>query len=192
METREEWLESAAALLAVQRFGSIGVTVPKTRVSVGFPKGARGGKATSIGQCWSPEVAGDKLHHVFVSPVVSDPVKAVATLAHELVHASVGLKAKHGAGFKRVAEGIGLTGKMTATVPSDGFASWVHGSVLAALGPYPQPTFEPDQMTTPKQGTRLIKAVCPDDGCTIRITKKWIDDIGVPVCACGTKMRVEP
>lgn len=35
------------------------------------------------------------------------------------------------------------------------------------------------------QGTRMLKALCPVDGYTMRLTRKWIDELGWPVCPCG-------
>ena len=47
-----------------------------------------------------------------------------------------------------------------------------------------------------KQGTRLIKVVCPDALCgvVLRMTRNHIDNHKVPTCACGAKMQpsVEP
>jgi hypothetical protein len=47
-----------------------------------------------------------------------------------------------------------------------------------------------------KQGTRLIKVVCPDALCgvVLRMTRKHIDNDKVPTCACGARMQpsVEP
>jgi len=49
------------------------------------------------------------------------PLQIAATLAHELTHAAVGIQAKHGKAFATVAKGLGLTGKMAATVPGPEF-----------------------------------------------------------------------
>lgn len=196
---REAWLEQATEVLRRDVFAPVGLEVPQVRVSVGFPRGARGGKADKIGQCWSPQVAGDALHHLFISPVVSDVVSVIGTLAHELVHATVGLKAKHGAAFKRAALSVGLEGKMTATTATAKLAeratllpfAYVEiGGKHERLGDYPHPTFDPRTLTTDKQTTRLIKVACPQDGYTARITRKWLDDLGTPTCPCGTLMEV--
>jgi hypothetical protein len=31
----------------------------------------------------------------------------------------------------------------------------------------------------------MLKALCPVDGYTMRLTRKWIDELGWPVCPCG-------
>jgi hypothetical protein len=47
---------------------------------------------------------------------------------------------------------------------------------------------------TAKQGTRLLKVVCPDAACgvVLRITRRYIDQGRIPTCACGNKMHTEP
>ncbi len=183
--SREHWLQRCAVLLDEQRFAPADYHVPVVHVSVGFPsRSALAAKKRRIGECWSSKAASTGLCQVFISPVLSDPVEVVATLAHELVHATVGLEAKHGKTFKRCAVAIGLEGKMTATVASAAFAKWVSDVALPALGAYPHPVFDPKTATRIKDGTRLLKCECPSCGCTIRITRKWLDAVGAPVCSC--------
>ncbi|KKL59632.1 hypothetical protein LCGC14_2213430 [marine sediment metagenome] len=38
-----------------------------------------------------------------------------------------------------------------------------------------------------KQGTRMLKLLCPACGYLARTTKKWIE-MGTPTCMCGKKM----
>ncbi|MCH3755961.1 hypothetical protein LZC13_10090, partial [Campylobacter coli] len=59
------------------------------------------------------------------------PAQIAAILAHELVHAAVGIAAGHGKAFKRVAVGLGLVGPMRATTPGDAFLAAV-APILAA------------------------------------------------------------
>jgi hypothetical protein len=37
-------------------------------------------------------------------------------------------------------------------------------------------------MTRKKQGTRLIKCECPECGYIARVTAKWLDEAGAPIC----------
>ncbi len=46
------------------------------------------------------------------------------------------------------------------------------------------------KLPAPKQGTRMLKVICPADGYTIRTTNKWLQ-VGFPTCPCGTVMRRE-
>lgn len=66
------------------------------------------------------------------------PGQIAAILAHELVHAAVGIAAGHGKAFKRIAVGLGLVGPMRATTPGDAFLAAV-APILAAAGPCPMP-----------------------------------------------------
>lgn len=191
--TREQWLQDCAALLARDRFTPAFYTVPAVHISVGFPsRSALANRSRRIGECWSNTATADGLCQVFVSPVLSNPVEVIATLAHELVHATVGLQAKHGPAFKRCATAIGLTGKMTATVAADSLKAWITATALPALGAYPHPAFDPKTAQRIKGGTRLLKCECPSCGCTIRITRKWLDAVGAPICSCpdGPQMTV--
>src|SRR5690606_38637603 len=94
------------------------------KVSVGWP-GGPGRKNCVIGQCWAPAAAADGVSHVFISPVLDDAVRVLDVLAHELVHAinfAEGDNCGHRGRFAKIAKGIGLTGKMTATVAGEELA----------------------------------------------------------------------
>jgi rubrerythrin len=42
---------------------------------------------------------------------------------------------------------------------------------------------------SPKQTTRLLKAICPVCGYTVRVTKRWAE-IGLPICPEDTEQFV--
>jgi hypothetical protein len=186
---REAWLNKVAdthlwPLIKIHG----GEIQQKVRISIGFPKGSRGGKH-SVGQCWAPSYSGDSTHEIFVSPVLGAP-DAVSTLLHELIHASVGLKCKHKGAFKRLALAVGLEGKMTATEPGKELAETIKGW-LAKLPEYPHaPMKVGGASSSPKQGTRLIKASCPECGYTVRVTQKWLE-IGNPRCPNHDELEVQ-
>jgi hypothetical protein len=48
-------------------------------------------------------------------------MQVAAILGHELVHDAVGVAARHGKEFRRVARGIGLVGQMAATTAGPEF-----------------------------------------------------------------------
>ncbi len=187
--TREEWLEAAVEQMT-PLFKGKGYSVPSIRVSVGWPS-SRGlsTKKKSIGECWDKSVAADKKAQIFISPLLEDPKDAqgvLATLVHEVVHAVVGLKEKHGKVFRKCAIAVGLDGKMTATVAgevlSKEFDAWVK-----KIGPFPHSKLNPSEMRKqkPAQGTRMIKCECKKCGYVVRTTRKWLDDVGAPVCPCN-------
>ena len=96
-------------------------------------------------------------------------------LAHEMVHAAVGVQHGHKWPFRTLALAIGLTSKMTATEESEAFKQRL-APILAELGDYPHAKL--DASNRKKQTTRLIKTECPRCGYTAR---KWLD-VGAPIC----------
>ena len=92
---REAWLHTVAASLA-EPFKRLGHPIPdKVRLTCGFPS-VRGiaAKNQQIGECWSNTRSGDDHYEILVSPVIADSMLA-GVLAHELIHASVGVEHGH-------------------------------------------------------------------------------------------------
>lgn len=187
--TREEWLvEGVKALTPL--FEAINQTLPPVKVSVGWPGGS-GRKNATIGQCWSPSVAKDEVSHIFVSPVLDDAVRVLDVLTHELVHAinfaGPDAGCGHKGAFARIAKAVGLTGKMTATVAGEELAETLKG-IADNLGEYPHGALvnPGDGADGPKkQGTRMIKVECAEgSGYKVRMTRQWIDEVGLPICPC--------
>jgi hypothetical protein len=179
LTTREAWLTHFAEEYIWPRIEAAGGQRPrKYRVSVGFPKGRRGGKDHSIGQCWSQEVSADQTCEIFISPEL-DAGQAVAVLAHETVHGSVGVRYGHRAPFKKLALAIGLSGPMRATVPTPELEAMIQGWI-AAESAYPHAPLTAAASPT-KPGSRLLKARCEGCGYAVRVTRQWLD-IASPIC----------
>lgn len=175
---RHAWIEGGVVALR-GLFAEKSYTVPaEVRVSIGWPKGSHG-KGRAIGQCWSIEASSDKHAEIFVSPELRDSVRILGVLAHELAHATVGTAAGHKAPFKRCAEAVGLMGPMTATEESVAFIAWAQKHIATA-GKYPAGSLSLN--TRKKQSTRLLKCECEGCGYTVRITRKWLDTGGAPIC----------
>lgn len=197
---REAWLEAAvlalepvfSEVMAPLYKGDDGQihSIPPLRVSCGWPsRHATSRSRQRIGECWDVEDAADGKNHVFVSPVLEDPIEVLETLVHEIVHAVVGgSKVGHRAPFRRLALAVGLEGKMTATRAGSLLRDRL-AAFSAALGEYPHGaiTLKARKM---KQGTRMLKAECPC-GAIIRLTRKVIDHPGLPTCACGEAFEVK-
>lgn len=185
---RESWLEQMIDLLRPD-FAAIGSPLPMTtiRVSCGFPsKSALARKAPRVGECWGVESSEDHSFQVFISPVLREGVEVAGTLVHELVHCAVGIGCKHRGPFPRVARAIGLEGKMTATVVGESLKVRLM-ELIEQLGPYPHARLVASNK--PKtQTTRMLKVTCKECGCVIRMTQKWLDEVGTPTCACGGEM----
>lgn len=187
---RETWLLRARDLMSGW-FAECGATFPtNVRVSCGFPsKSALTAKRRRIGEAWSSACSGDTHFELFISPVLGEPVEVLATLIHEMVHAAVGLKAGHGPGFRRVAEGLGLEGKMTATVPGEHLTARLR-MVIERLGAYPHAELKSMTNGRKTEATRMLKACCPSCGYTVRVTRKWID-AGLPTCSKCKRQFIE-
>lgn len=172
---RQQWLEHAVEALR-ERFAQAGYTVPtKIRVSIGWPK--RSASCGAIGECWATEASSDSHAELFISPQLTEGVRILDVLAHEMDHATVGTKAGHGKLFKQCALKIGLQGPMRATTASPEFVVWAE-TLFKRIGPYPAGYLT----DTPKQGTRLNKCECPICGYLARVTRKWIEEAGPPIC----------
>jgi hypothetical protein len=187
---REDWLQQMIDLLRSD-FDGIGAPLPeKIRVSCGFPsKSALANKARRIGECWGVESSEDKSFQVFVSPLLKESVEVTATLVHELVHTAVGIECKHRGKFPKVAKAIGLEGKMTATTAGDALKVRLR-VLIDDLGEYPHARLVASNR--PKtQTTRMLKVACKECGCVVRMTRKWLDDAGLPTCGCGGAMVEE-
>ena len=188
--TREQWLLDAVAQMKnwVENAAE-GQEFEEPLVSVGFPKGGRGGKGgTRVGECSDKTVSGDKERaHIFIIPTLPDKVEILHILLHEMIHASVGTACGHRKEFRKVAVELGLKPPMTATTPSEPLKLVLEG-LAEELGEYPHPGLKPTKRGL--KGSRLIKVECFSCGCIIRMTNKWIHDVGTPTCGCGTKMEV--
>lgn len=190
-QIRENWLQKCCDMLA-HRFTPAGYTVPAVRVSVGFTsKGSQeSNKSKRIGECWSNQSSTDGICQIFISPILSDALTVAATVAHELVHATIGNDKAHGPAFRKCALAIGLTGKMTNTTAGAEFAAWVVSTLLPAIGEYPHAALMMANRDK-KQTTRLIKCTCTECGYVARTTAKWIEQAGAPICPCnGEAMTV--
>jgi hypothetical protein len=149
------------------------------RVSVGFPKGSRGGKGGhAIGQCWPAAASADDHTEMFISPELEAP-RAADVLLHELIHAACP-RAKHGGEFKRIAKACGLTGKMTATVAGPDLAARIV-EWLAKMPAYPHGVLKVPTGSRVGPGSRLLKVSCDACGYTMRVTRTWLE-VALPTC----------
>jgi hypothetical protein len=186
--TRERWLLSAVDHLR-PAFQAQGLPLPAAlHVSIGFPStAALARRSRRIGECWSAETSRDGLYHLFLSPLLAEPLPVLATLVHELVHAAVGTRARHGPPFRRLALALGLQGPMRSTSAGPELAARLADLALR-LGAFPHAGLLADPNRR-KQTTRLRKVACPSCRYTVRITAVWIA-AGLPTCPCGAVMRL--
>lgn len=190
-QTREEWLVAAVEALA-PLFAELGETLPAVRVSVGWPGGS-GRKNSVIGQCWATAASADKVAQLFISPVLDDAVRVLDVLAHELVHAVDDCQSGHKGRFAKIAKGLGLTGKMTATVAGDDLKAKLEG-IVEELGEYPHAALASAQGADgpKKQTTRMMKVECAEgSGYKARMTRQWLEEFGAPICPCHEERMIE-
>jgi len=123
----------------------------------------------------------DKSMEIMVSPVLDDTYRVADVLVHELCHTTAGAM-NHGVAFRKVADAMHLIPSALkgykATSGGDAFKQ-AFGPIIDGLGEYPHAQLS---MSTRKvQATRMLKAVCPSCGYTIRLTAKWAAR-GLPIC----------
>ena len=179
---REDWLARLASKMG-KRFEAEGYPLPAIRMACGFP--STGKRSKRIGECWTDSASEDGTHEIFIHPNMAEPHRVADILCHELIHTAVGIDAKHGPAFKKLANAMGLIGPMKATTAGPEFEAWT-APLIAKLGPYPHASLGGATTTTKTQTTRMIKLVCSECGYQLRTTRKWIE-IGVPTCFCGTE-----
>jgi hypothetical protein len=179
--SREEWLGRALHDCIAPYLAQHGADVPPDcRVSVGFPGG--GSARKRIGECWPRSRSSIGVNEIFINPALREQFSAVEVLVHEAIHASDDCASGHKGHFARVAKACGLEGKMTATHAGDALRVVIE-SWIAALPPIEHGALSLDGRK--KQTTRLLKAECNACGCAVRITQKWLDNVGAPYCGCG-------
>lgn len=173
---RETWLNRAAHALRPS-FEAAGAPLhSEIRISVGFPLG---GFEKIAGQCFKREVSKDRHNEIFVSPLIDDATDALGTLVHELIHAQDNGASGHGRAFAARAAALGLEGKPTRAGEGPAFKQR-YTRLLRQLGPYPHASLRPSKVK--RQGTRLLKVKCAQCGYTCRVTAKWLESAGAPIC----------
>lgn len=186
---REAWLNAAVFEFKPFFLGQ-GLTVPELYVSCGFPsRNATSIKKRYIGECWSGLQSADKKPQLFISPFLVDPIApggVLATLAHEIIHATIGCEAKHGPRFVKAMKKVGLEGKPTATVAGELMLEKMT-RISEKIGPYPHSELKLIKERK-IQTTRMLKCVCGHDECgyTVRLSRKWMEEVGLPICPGGT------
>ena len=78
---------------------------------------------------------------------------------------------------------------MTATVPGDSLKARLR-ELMGKIGEYPHARLVAcNRLKT--QSTRMLKVTCEQCGCVVRMTRKWLDEVGLPTCGCGGDMFEE-
>jgi hypothetical protein len=188
-DNREAWLGEAAQQLADLILTS--ENVPPLRISVGWPGG--GSRKTRVGECWSTGSSADGINQIYVSPIrgESDTQHVLGTLLHEMIHAINDCEDGHRGEFARIARAAGFEAPLTSADNRSDELSARLDEVAEIVGPFPHAEIMSGTAADnpPKQNTRQLKIQCPEDGYIARTTRKWLDELGVPTCPCGTTME---
>lgn len=180
--TREEWLVALVQALRPM-FQAAGYEIPACPISCGWPsKSVR----KALGQCWCSSSAEDGSRAIFVTPKMAKAVDVAEVVVHEVLHACLPDDVGHKAPFKKGMKALGLEGKATATSCGQELTERLN-TICSGLGEYPHAALSLSAQM-PKQGTRMLKLICPSCGYVVRTTAKWIE-VGRPTCCCGEQME---
>lgn len=183
--TREEWLNRAAARLNEKIAEATDLKpAKKFLVSCGWPRRERGGLV--LGTC-TPTTAGGGVPHIFVTPRLSKATEVLPVLLHELIHAADDCEHQHSGAFRKAHKAVGFIDKPTTSVPGKELKREL-AALAKELGAYPHRALNPVDGEK-KQSTRMLKIECERCGCIVRMTRKWLDETGVPTCGCGGVME---
>ncbi len=187
-ETREAWYVAATLELQKIVFGPAGYSLPdKIRIGCGWPIGNRGKVA---GQCFGKDASEDKTYEIFITPRYKDPVRVLAVIVHELCHSIAGIKASHKKPFCDVMRAAGMEKKFTQCNAGDELLCAL-AAISDRLGPYPHAALNLKTEKKEKVGSRLLKVECSECGYVARVTRKWLDELGPPICPAHKKPFVE-
>lgn len=175
--TRAEWLAAATVKLQNTVLHSAKIVVPYD-VHVGCVRMRTKSGHRAIGRCHlsGPNDVGLFEIVITVSPALSDRVRVLAVLVHELVHAVADAKCGHKGPFRQLALRVGLTGKMTTSVPGPALRDQLT-RIANDLGSYPRAT--------------PAKRKCTGCGYVAQAASKWPSEVlTCPICKRGAMAGV--
>jgi hypothetical protein len=186
VQTREQWLERAAALMRESLIPQL--AGHRCRISCGWPhKAAVARTARRVGECWYPEHSTDHAsHNLFISPALQNPIEVLETPGTRANPRGGRAERAAQGRIRKNRQGYRLEAPWTSTPATPELIGRLNG-LLVNLGPYPHAAI--DKHGRKKQGTRLLKVICGACGYTIRTTQQWIVT-GLPTCACGSEMKL--
>ncbi len=147
------------------------------------------------GNCRPIRMKDEKLNHIFISAYENDfnsDAEVAGTIAHELLHATVGVEAQHGKLFKDGMKAIGLVGLATQAQPGPEFNAYLE-ELCKSIGPIPK-----YGVMRPRRRKRVItgptKFQCSECKLTVPLTVYAYELAGPPKCwneecdNCGKEM----
>jgi len=184
---REHWLTTVAQQLE-PFFKRKKLFLKPYKVTCGWPV-HRGiaVKQRVLGECHSYKTSKAGVAELFISPTLDEPLKVAGVVCHEMIHVAVGNECGHKGMFRTACKLLGMGGKPTSALPGRDLNKEVQ-KIIDGVGIYPHQAIEPIMKAVKKSANAPIKLVC-DCGCFIRITPKWLEEVGHPTCACGGEFQ---
>ncbi len=182
---REGWLTELGQ--QVERLAFKGIRLPPYRLTCGWPcTGGLATKARRVGECHGAKSSKAGLFELFISPVLDESLEVAGTVCHEMAHVAAGIEAKHGKGFVRICNHVGLTqGKPTSVMPGQQLNEEL-AKVIKKLGVYPHQGIV-GQVKAAKPST-MVTLEC-ECGFTCTTSAKKLGEVGsFPTCGCGEPM----
>jgi len=181
--SRDEWLKLAIDFIGLNIFHKEGFSVPS---AIAISESGKQGETdlTRLGACQGRYDTELKVHKFKVAPSLNDSYLVLKLITHDLVHALVGERCRHGGEFITVARGIGLEGNRAICLPSSKH-NGLFTSFLDLHGSIPDTIFELKKKMPEK--SRNIKIECHvvteniKCGYNFRLSSKWLD-LGIPSC----------
>ena len=194
MKTREQWLTTAAQIIYTDLIEPHLHYTPTRnyRVSCGFPHS--GSLTRTGGQCWSSLASASNTNEIFISPIVSDPIKALLILTHELTHYLDDCQSGHKDAFARTMKKIGFLPPLATSLTTTEKLDTQIAEISEILGHYPHDKINPKKSGKKKQTARMIKIECTNCAFLFRASQTQIDkltrDSNCPVCTYPT-LKIE-
>lgn len=193
---REAWLNKATDLIN-NHYAKKGYSLDDIRsniqMSCGYSPNSRvGSKNATLGVHIDPRASATGKHEIFLNPIMSDSLKVIDVLAHELVHAiQTHLYPKdteHGRAFVKICKAVDMTGskKFAQAKASEDFKKDLK-NIISKIGDYPHGAINLNAKRK-KQTTRMIKLEC-HCGYIARSSGGAIITYGLP-SHCGIEMQV--
>lgn len=178
---REAWLTELARMIEPS---FAGMRVKPYRVTCGWPcKNPLGMKSRAVGECHCQKSSKTGHYELFISPLLDSPLEVGGVLSHELAHVVAGVEAKHGKEFVRVCRHAGITkGKPREVMPGPDLNERLE-KIIMKLGAYPHSAIVPK--TKERKPPNGVTLCCGECGCTVRMSLKWLESAGAPLCGCG-------
>lgn len=189
---REAWLTLVAQRI-LDIYKESGFTSPKFRITCGWPSvKPLAVSRYRIGECHGPKSSRDGAYEIFITPLlgVKESLEIAGVVAHELVHAIVGIRAKHGNTFLRIGNALGLTcGKATSLSPGLALSGRL-SEIIKELPPYPHSGMvcskKPIKKNKPNnKETQNLPFECVGCGCRITVERDYAEEGHIPLCRCG-------